>query len=119
MTTIILHNPRCSKSRQALELLKENNIEPQIIEYLKTGIDKALITKILKLGSDNNLQIRDLLRTKEDDYKNNNLCNSELSSDQLINFLVNYPKILERPIVIHNNKSAVCRPPELVLELIK
>lgn len=119
MTTIILHNPRCSKSRQALELLKENNIKPQIIEYLKTGIDKALITKILKLGSNNNLQIRDLLRTKEDDYKNNNLCNSELSTDQLINFLVNYPKILERPIVIHKNKAAVCRPPELVLELIK
>lgn len=118
MTTKIFHNPLCSKSRQALEILENNNINVEIVEYLKTGLDKQLIENLLMLLNKSKSSIRDIMRTKESEYKQNNLEDDSLTSDQLIAQLMNYPKLLERPIVIHNKKAAICRPPELVLELI-
>ena len=112
---IIYHNPQCSKSRKALEIIKSKNIEPTIILYLKNKLSKNEVKNLLmKLG----LSIRDILRIEEDEYKNNNLKNEKLSSDELIDFLIKFPKLLERPIVIKNNKAVIGRPPENILNLL-
>ena len=112
---IIYHNPKCSKSRKALEIIKRKNIEPTIILYLVNKLSKAEIKYLLlKLG----LSIRDILRTGEDEYKNNNLKNENLSDDKLMEFLIKFPKLLQRPIVVKNNKAVIGRPPENILNLL-
>ena len=111
----IYHNPKCSKSRKALEIIKSKNIEPTIILYLINKLSKADVKNLLtKLG----LSIRDILRTGEDEYKNNNLKNENLSDDKLIDFLIRFPKLLQRPIVVKNNKAVIGRPPENILNLL-
>ena len=112
---IIYHNPKCSKSRKALEIIKSKNIEPIIILYLVNKLSK---TEVKKLLSKLELSIRDILRTGEDEYKNNNLKNESLSDDKLIEFLIKFPKLLQRPIVIKNNKAVIGRPPENILSFI-
>jgi len=112
---IIYHNPKCSKSRKALEIIKSKNIEPIIILYLVNKLSKNEIKNLLsKLG----LSIRDILRIGEDEYKNNNLKNENLSDDKLIDFLISFPKLLQRPIVVKNNKAVIGRPPENILNLL-
>ncbi len=112
---IIYHNPKCSKSRKALEIIRSKNIEPTIILYLTNKLSKTEVKKLLsKLG----LSIRDILRTGEDEYKNNNLKNENLTDDKLIDFLIKFPKLLQRPIVINNNKAVVGRPPENILDVL-
>ena len=112
---IIYHNPKCSKSRKVLEIIKSKNIEPTIILYLKNKLSKTEVKNLLtKLG----LSIRDILRTGEDEYRNNSLKNEKLSDDELINFLIKFPKLLERPIVIKKNKAVIGRPPENILNLL-
>ena len=112
--TTIYHNPRCSKSRQTLQLLEDNNIESDIVLYLETPPDAGTLKDILgKLG----ISARELLRKGEDAYKENNLSDNSLSDDQLIAAMVAHPKLIERPIVVHGNKAAIGRPPEQVLEL--
>lgn len=112
---IIYHNPKCSKSRKALEIIKSKNIEPIIILYLVNKLSKNEIKNLLsKLG----LSIRDILRTGEDEYKNNNLKNENLSDDKLIDFLIRFPKLLQRPIIVKNNKAVIGRPPENILNLL-
>ena len=112
---IIYHNPKCSKSRKALEIIKSKNIEPTIILYLKTKLSKTEVENLLiKLG----LSIRDILRTGEDEYRNNNLKNESLTDDKLIDFLIRFPKLLQRPIVVKNNKAVIGRPPENILNLL-
>ncbi|MDP7554541.1 MAG: arsenate reductase (glutaredoxin), partial [Candidatus Thioglobus sp.] len=106
---IIYHNPKCSKSRKTLEIIKSKNIEPTIILYLVNKLSKTEVENLLsKLG----LSIRNILRTGEDEYKNNNLKNENLSDDQLIEFLIKFPKLLQRPIVVKNSKAVIGRPPE-------
>ena len=112
---IIYHNPKCSKSRKALEIIRSKNIEPTIILYL---INKLSKTEVKKLLSKLNLSIRDILRTGEDEYKNNNLKNENLTDDKLIDFLIKFPKLLQRPIVVKDNKAVVGRPPESILNLL-
>jgi len=112
---IIYHNPKCSKSREALEIIKSKNIEPTIILYLVNKLSKTEVKKLLsKLG----LSIRDILRTGEDEYKNNNLKNENLTDDKLIDFLIKFPKLLQRPIVVKDNKAVVGRPPENILDVL-
>lgn len=116
MSITIYHNPRCTKSRQTLELLKENGIEPVIVEYLKDVPSKSDLQKIisaLRLSSP-----RELMRKKESEYKDNNLADESLTEKQLIDAMINYPRIIERPIVVNGNKAAIGRPPENVLEII-
>lgn len=111
----IYHNPRCSKSRQTLQLLVDKGLEPDIILYLETPPDKATLTSLLgKLG----LNARQLLRKGEDAYKENSLKNPELSEEQLIDFMVKYPKLIERPIVTKGKKAVLGRPPEAVLDIL-
>ena len=115
MSITIYHNPKCSKSRQTLELLVKQGIKPVINEYLKIPPTAEKIKEILKkLG----YAPRDLMRKKEDAYTEHNLDNPSLSSDDLIEFMIEYPVLIERPIVLVNEKAAIGRPPEQVLEII-
>ena len=112
----IFHNSRCSKSRQALQILQDNNCDIEIINYLETNLDIPLIKDVLKKLS---LKPRDILRTSEQDYKDNNLKQDDLSDDDLIEYMIKYPKLIERPIVIKGHTAVLGRPPENVLNLIK
>ena len=115
MQVKIYHNPRCSKSRQAMQLLQEHDIEPEVIEYLNNPPDKTTLRKILKqLG----LSPRDLMRRKENEYKENLLGDPTLTDDQLIDAMLKYPKLIERPIVVTDKGAALGRPPEKVLEVL-
>ncbi|EMB4322839.1 arsenate reductase (glutaredoxin) [Pluralibacter gergoviae] len=112
----IYHNPRCSKSRETLALLKENGVEPQVVLYLETPPDAATIKKLLKmLGMKS---ARDLMRQKEELYKSLDLANDGLSEAALIQAMVDNPKLIERPIVVRDGKARIGRPPESVLEIL-
>jgi arsenate reductase len=112
----IYHNPRCSKSRQTLQLLEERGIEPDIIKYLETPPDAATLDKILKQLK---MEPRDLMRKGETEYKELGLADESLSREQLILAMVENPKLIERPIVINKGKAALGRPPENVLEILE
>ena len=115
MALKIYHNPRCSKSRQTLELLKERELAPEIIEYLKTPPTTEELDRILQLLD---LEPRALIRRKEAEYKANNLDDPKLTRDELIAAMVAHPKLIERPIVMTNGKAALGRPPEHVLDIL-
>jgi len=114
-TTRILHNPRCSKSRTTLGLIEDSGTTPTIVDYLNSPPSKAELVEILaKLG----LQPRDIMRKGEAAYKDNQLADAHLSDDELLDAMVKYPKIIERPIVIKGQKAILGRPPENVLALL-
>lgn len=116
MSVTIYHNPRCSKSRKALELLEQHQRQPQIIEYLKTPPDAETLKQLLeKLG----ISARELLRSNEDEYKGAGLDDLTLSEDAVIAAMTKYPKLIECPIVVIGNKAVVGRPPEKVLDLMR
>jgi arsenate reductase len=115
MSVTIYHNPRCSKSRQALQLLRERGVEPEIYEYLKTPPDATTLSQVLEMLG---LEPRELMRKKEKEYKELGLNNPELSREQLIAAMVEHPKLIERPIVIKEGKAALGRPPEHVLDVL-
>ena len=110
----IWHNPRCSKSRQALALLDENGCEKEIIKYLEFPPSKSEIKKVLDMLG---ISARELMRTKEDIYKELNLKN-ENNEEKLIEAMANNPKLIERPVIIKGNKAIIARPPEMALELL-
>lgn len=115
MSVTIYHNPRCSKSRETLNLLQSKNIEPSVVEYLKTPLSHEQIsTLVSQLGFNS---ARDLMRIKEEQYKALNL-KDENSESVLIDAMVNHPKLIERPIVVNNHKAALGRPPENVLSVL-
>lgn len=115
MSIKIYHNPRCSKSRETLKLLEVQGLQPEIIEYLKQPPTTAELQDILqKLG----LKPRQLMRTKEAEYKENGLDDPSLSDDELIEAMIRIPKLIERPIVLANDKAAIGRPPESVLTIV-
>lgn len=116
MTDLTLyHNPRCSKSRGALELLEARGLAPTIVRYLDTPPDAVTLKTLLgKLG----IAPRQLLRTGEEEYKALDLANPALSDAQLIDAMVQHPKLIERPILIAGDKAVIGRPPEKVLEIL-
>ena len=115
MSVTIYHNPRCSKSRETLNLLQSKNIEPSVVEYLKTPLSHEQIsTLVSQLGFNS---ARALMRTKEEQYKALNL-KDENDESALIAAMVEHPKLIERPIVVSNNKAALGRPPENVLSVL-
>jgi len=115
MTVTIYHNPRCGKSRQTLQLLKDKGIEPVVIEYLKTPPTAAELDAILQML---NMAPRDLMRKKEPPYQANGLGDDSLDRQALIAAMVKDPILIERPIVIANGKAALGRPPEAVLAVL-
>ena len=115
MSVTIYHNPRCSKSRETLALLQSKGVDPVIIEYLQTPPDKKTLKDILhKLG----ISARQLLRTKESAFLANNLDNAALTEEQIITTLLEFPVLMERPIVLANGKAAIGRPPENILAIL-
>ena len=112
----IYHNPRCSKSRQTLQLLRDNSIEPKIIEYLKTPLQKDKLKKITNILR---LKPKDFIRKNEHDFKENNLGEIIDDDEKVIEAMVSFPKIIERPIVIKGQIGVIGRPPENVLKLLK
>ncbi|KGY11830.1 arsenate reductase [Vibrio tubiashii] len=114
MSVVIYHNPRCSKSRQTLALLEEQNIQPEIIKYLDTppSIEELKTLKDqLELS-----EVRDMMRTKEDIYKELEL--QSVDDETLFKAMAENPKLIERPIVVANGKAKHGRPPEQVLEIL-
>ena len=110
----IYHNSRCRKSREALEILKTNNIEFEIIEYLKDNLTKNQLQDLInKLG----INPLELVRKNEQIWKEN-FKNKELTSDEIIQILSDNPKLIERPIVESNSKAIIGRPPENVLKIL-
>lgn len=113
MSVTIYHNPRCTKSRLTLELLRENGVEPTIVEYLETPPSAAELKDILtKLGT----TAADFLRAKE--AKEEGIDVANLDNDALIAALVAHPRAIERPIVVKGDKAAIGRPPENVLDIL-
>ena len=111
----IYHNPRCSKSRQTLQLLEQAGIQPEIILYLEQTPTTAVLSEIIaKLG----ISPRQLLRKGEDAYKELQLKDDKLSDQQLIEAMVNHPKLIERPIVVNGDKAVLGRPPENINTLL-
>ncbi len=113
MTTTIWHNPRCSKSRQTLQLLQDRGIEPEIIDYQKSPPDIDEIRRILQLLS---LAPQELVRKGEAIYKDLQLASA--SDEELLSAMVANPILIERPIVLANGKASLGRPPESVLEIL-
>lgn len=111
----IYHNPRCSKSRQTLQLLKDRGIEPEIIEYLKNPPDVATLTDILARLC---ISPQVLIRTGEAVYKDLKLDDPAISDAALIQTMVDNPILIERPIVVNGDKAALGRPPEAVLDIL-
>jgi arsenate reductase len=116
MTDLTLyHNPRCSKSRGALELLEARGLTPQVVRYLETPPSAAELRELLsKLG----IGARALLRSGEDEYKELGLADTSLSDEQLIAAMAAHPKLIERPILVAGKRAVIGRPPEKVLELL-
>ncbi|MDO9139790.1 MAG: arsenate reductase (glutaredoxin) [Methylobacter sp.] len=115
MSVKIYHNPRCSKSRQTLQLIQQQGIEPDVIEYLKTPPSVQELDAILHLLD---IEPRALMRKKEADYKAAGLDDAALNRQALIQAMVDHPILIERPLVITNGKAALGRPPEAVLAIL-
>jgi arsenate reductase len=116
VTVTIWHNPRCSKSRQTLELLRERGIEPTIREYLKQPPGKADVERLIDLvGGD----ARDLIRDGEPEFKRLGREKAELSRAEVAQAIAAHPVLLQRPIVVAGKRAAIGRPPEAVLPLLK
>ncbi len=115
MGVTIYHNPRCSKCRGAMEILEEKGIETEVVEYLKTPPDKATLEKLLEMLK---MEPRELMRKGEPEYKQAGLDNPALTRDQLIEALVKYPVLIERPIVVSNGKAVIGRPPDRIVDIL-
>lgn len=111
----LYHNPRCSKSRQALALLQERGYSPEIIEYLKTPPDVDTLRQLLSRLC---LKPRDILRKREKEYLDLGLDDETLTDDQILQAIVKAPKLLERPILVRGDRAAIGRPTENLLPLL-
>lgn len=112
---IIYHNPRCSKSRATLAILESHGEPFDIVKYLDTPPSKDTLQNVLALLE---LSPRDLMRKGESEYAENNLSDQSLTDEQLIDAMLQYPKLIERPIVVKNGRAAIGRPPESILNIL-
>jgi arsenate reductase len=116
MTVTIWHNPRCSKSRQTLELLKSKGVEPTVREYLKQPPSKAEIEKLIaQVGGDP----RELIRDGETEFKSLKMRKADLTKADIVKAIAEHPVLLQRPIVVKGTHAAIGRPPEAVLAVLK
>ncbi|WP_428623444.1 arsenate reductase (glutaredoxin) [Sedimenticola sp.] len=115
MTVKIYHNPQCSKSRQTLQILQEEGVAAEVIEYLKQPPSREELTQILQaLG----MRPRDLMRQGEAEYQQAGLDNPDLSDEQLIQAMLDHPRLIERPIVVKDGQVIIGRPPQRVLDIL-
>lgn len=114
-STTIYHNPRCSKSRAAMELLTEKGIEATVVKYLDTPPKKEVLIELLDMLG---LEPRELMRKGEKEYKENNLSDENLNREELIDAMLKYPRLIERPIVVRDGKAAIGRPIENIIEIL-
>lgn len=112
----IYHNPRCSKSRETLALLQSKGIEPEVVLYLDNPPDAATLKDLVRLAGFRSA--RELMRTKEESYRAQNLGDSTLSEEDLLAAMAATPALIERPIVVANGKARLGRPPEQVLAIL-
>lgn len=115
MTITIYHNPKCGTSRNTLALIRNSGEEPRIIHYLETPPSQAELTKLLQ---DMGIGARDLLRSNVEPYTTLGLAEDRFSNEQLIDFMVRYPLLINRPIVVTPLATRLCRPSELVLDIL-
>lgn len=115
LSVIIYHNPKCSTSRNTLALLRERGIEPQVIEYLKTPLDRATLISLIQASG---LSAREIIRSKEALYVELGLDEAGVSDDQLIDAMLKHPILINRPIVRTSKGVRLCRPIEKVLEIL-
>ncbi|HUH88828.1 MAG TPA: arsenate reductase (glutaredoxin) [Pusillimonas sp.] len=113
--TTIYHNPRCGTSRTTLQLLQERGLEPVVIEYLKTPPTRQELVRLIK---DSGLGVREIMRSKEPMYQELGLDNPELDDDALIDAMVAHPVLMNRPIVVTEKGTRLCRPAEVVAEIL-
>jgi len=113
--TLIYHNPRCSKSRQTLQILNDKGVDADVVEYLKQPPDFKTLEHILGLLG---LEPRELMRKNETCYTTLQLNDDNLDRPSLIQAMVDNPELIERPIVIRNGKAIIGRPPERILEIL-
>ena len=112
---VIYHNPSCSKSRETLQILQDNNTSPEIIRYLDNPPSEDELRRIIALLG---ITARDLLRSNEPAYGDANLEDTNLSEDDIIEAICKYPVLLQRPIVISGTRAVIGRPPSRVLEIL-
>jgi arsenate reductase len=115
LATTLYHNPRCSKSRAGLALLREQGIEPEVVEYLKHPPDADTLSALLDMLG---LGPRELMRTKEPEYRALHLDDPALTREALIAAMVANPRLIERPILVKDGRAALGRPPEKLLEIL-
>ena len=113
--TVIYHNPRCSKSRETLQILEEHHLQPEIIEYLE---DPPTPQELKRLIAILGVSARELLRTTEPVYKEADLDDDSLDEDEIIEAICEYPELMQRPIVVCGNRAVIGRPPVRVLDII-
>ncbi len=111
----IYHNPACTTSRNVLEIIRSRGYEPVVIEYLKTPLGRSQITALLKRM---NIAARDLMRDKERIYQELGLADPKWTQEQLIDFMAQHPVLMNRPIVETSHGALLCRPKEVVLDLL-
>ena len=115
MSLVIYHNPRCSKSRQTLALLRERGLEPEIVLYLESPPSEAGLEELLDMLG---MPARDLMRRKEAPYRELGLDDPSLTRAELVAAMASHPVLIERPIVVSGTRAAIGRPPEKVLEIL-
>ncbi len=112
---VIYHNPRCSKSREALAWLREHGVEPRIVAYLEQGLSETEVRSLLeRLGC----SVRELLRSTESSYRERGLADASLSDAELLRALCEEPRLLQRPLVLCGNRAVIARPAQRAADVL-
>ena len=112
---VIYHNPRCSKSRETLQLLEDNGVDAEVVDYLEDPPTPEELKRIIEMLG---VPARDLLRSTEQVYRDADLDDDSLSDDEIIDAICEYPALMQRPIVVAGDRAIIGRPPSRVLEII-
>ncbi len=115
MSIVIYHNPKCGTSRNTLAMIRQSGEEPEVVEYLKSPPSRERLAQLIRLMS---IRPRDLLRRKGTPYEELGLDDAKWSDDQIIDFMIAHPILINRPIVVTSKGARLCRPSEAVLDIL-